>query len=235
MAAITTSEQSTIAFVECVDEACTLLDAAEGTDEEVTLALEARNVASISKLCAWNSGQLRDGPTSAVPASAMIAFLAMIFDPTASPAITLADSADSRAAITLTVQKAMERATRASNASTTVTAPAGSRRRARDDSSDDEADEGRKKSTLDAYTQLLDLQGRAVPLQERAQFVGRAARDIREHGYFASIPAVEALKLLGCASHGSRLKLSKGVNIDLDATDKVRAALMLVSEGRGGP
>ena len=178
----------------------------------------------MARLATWESGCLRLTAAAPVSAITMRAFLDFIFDPTA-PAVDLSDSADNRALVTLAVHKAMETAARSTRSRADPTTTARPKRRLHEDSSDDErSEDGTKKdSTLDAYDELQYLQGRTVPLHEKAAFAGKAYRSVAQHGYFPTVPALESLKMLGCAAHGRRLRVSKDVEIELEAGDKACA------------
>ena len=232
--AVSPDEQSMIQLVDACEAACAELGAAEGTDENLVAAFVERGQGSVARLATWESGSLR--LTAATPVSAIVmrSFLDYIFDATAPVALALADTADNRALVTLSVHKAMETAARTSHGAVTPVTGSRSKRRSRADSSDDEPsdDGGKKDGTLEAYDELQYLQGRSVPLQEKATFVGKATRSVLKHGYFSSVPSVESLKTLGCAAHSQRLRVSKDVEIEIDAAEKVLTPLTALMHSR---
>ena len=211
-------------LVDACEAACAEFGA-EGADEDLVSTFVTRGQGSVARLSTWESGCLRITAATPVSAVTMRAFLDFIFDPTATDAVDLRDSADNRALVTLAVHKAMEAASRASHARAEPTTVTRSKRRSPEDSSDDErSDDGHKKdSTLEAYDELQSLQGRTVPLHEKAAFAGKAYKSVARHGYFPTVPALESLKMMGCAAHGRRLRVSKDVEIELEAGDKVKA------------
>ena len=214
-------------LVDACEAAVSELGAPSGADEDLVSSFVTRGQGSVARLATWESGCLRLTAATPVSAVTMRAFLDFIFDPTATDAVDLLDNADNRALVTLAVHKAMETVARTSHDKVEPATVTRSKRRLHDESSDDEhSDDGKKRdSTLEAYDELQSLQGRTVPLHEKAVFTGKAYKSVARHGYFPTVPALGSLKMMGCAAHGRRLRVSKDVEIELEAGDKVTAAL----------